>query len=97
VTRLEFWPDYGGVLLHGGGAAVELESLALPGELVERARRWVAGYDDARLDPDQRDEAWVAEGRALFAELRRELLARGLELFDWEGYWDAGARPADAG
>jgi hypothetical protein len=98
VTRLEFWPDYEGALLHADGAPVELETLGLPAELVERARRWVGAYDDAKLDPERRDEAWVAEGRALFAELRRELVARGLEIFDWEGYWgEPGTGPADVG
>jgi hypothetical protein len=87
VTTLEFWPDYGGVLLHDAGVAVALDTLDLPPELVARARSWVARYDDTRLEPGSRDDAWIAEGQALFSELRTALRATSIELTDWEGYW----------
>lgn len=87
MTTLEFWPDYGGVLLHDGGAALALDTLHLPPERVDRAQRWVARYDDTKLEPETRDEAWIAEGRALFAELRIALRARSVEVTEWEGSW----------
>jgi hypothetical protein len=87
VTTLEFWPDYGGVLLHDAGRAVALHSLDLPPELVTRASGWLARYDDARLEPGARDEDWIAEGQALFTALAAILRDRGIALSDWEGYW----------
>lgn len=91
MRTLEFWPDYGGVLLHDAGAAVAPASLHLPPELVARASSWVARYDDARLEPESRDDAWIAEGQALFLELRTALRAKSIELTDWEGYWSTPA------
>lgn len=93
MTTLEFWPDYGGALLWSdGGARVGLGELSLPPDLVERCRRWIAGYDDSKLPWEPtRDEAWLAEGRRLFADLRRELLDRGVELEPNEAFW---AEPA---
>jgi hypothetical protein len=88
MRRLEFWPDYGGVLLHEAGTAVALDGLGLPDHLVEQAAAWVGEYDDARLDPDTRDAAWITAGRSLFRRLRAELRDRGTEIVDWEGYWD---------
>ncbi len=93
MRRLEFWPDYGGVLLHEEGVALPLETLGVPLDLIERSVGWLARYDDARLEPETRDEAWIAEGRALFRRLGAELRARGIEIVDWEGYWDDEAPP----
>ena len=87
VRRLEFWPDYGGQLLHEGGAPVSLEVLGVSMELMDEARAWVDRYEDARLDPSSRDDTWIAEGRALFVHLEAALRPTGVELVDWEGYW----------
>jgi hypothetical protein len=87
LRRIEFWPDYGGALLHDGERAVALEDLGLPEELVAAARRWVGAYDDAKLEPASREEAWIAEGKSLFDRLQRRLRDDQIELFDWEGYW----------
>lgn len=89
MTTLEFWPDYGGALLWDErGERVPLDELSLPSELVARAAHWIAAYDDAKLPWEPtRDEAWLVEGRRLFVDLRRELLARGLELEPNEPFW----------
>ncbi|MEW5990734.1 MAG: hypothetical protein AB1736_05225 [Chloroflexota bacterium] len=89
MTAVEFWPDYGGALLWDErGEPVPIDQLPLPPELVTRAARWVAEYDDAKLPWEPTgDEAWLAVGRRLFGELRRELLARGLELEPNEPFW----------
>ena len=87
VRRLEFWPDYGGQLLHEGGAPVALAGLGLPPAIVDEARGWLEGHDDAKLDPSSRDDTWIAEGRALFVHLEAALRPTGVELVDWEGYW----------
>ena len=94
MKRLEFWPDYGGVLLHEDGALVALDRLDLPSGLMDRAARWLARYDDARLEPGSRDDAWITEGRALFVELQSALAPRSIELVDWEGYWAGDERIA---
>lgn len=64
-----------------------LDTLDLPASLVERASRWLARYDDAKLDPSRPDDAWIAEGQTLFALLRGHLAGHGVEVEDWEGYW----------
>lgn len=92
MTTLEFWPDYGGALLWtDGGEHVALDELSLPPDLVERCRRWIADYDDAKLPWEARDEAWLTVGRRLFADLRRELGEQGVELAPNEPFW---AEPA---
>jgi len=93
MERLTFWPDYTGALLWTGrGERVSLEDLSLSGDLVERARRWTAGYDDAKLPWEPtRDDVWLAEGRRLFADLRRELAVRGKDLVSDEDFWAADA------
>lgn len=87
MNRLEFWPDYGGVLLHADGQPVALDGLGMRAELVTRAQVWVRGYDDAKVDPAGWDQAWVDEGRALFQELRDTLAPKGFDVEDWEGLW----------
>jgi hypothetical protein len=87
VKRLEFWPDYGEVLLHVDGTSLALDELGLPADLVGRALDWVGGYDDAKVDPEGWDAAWVSEGRSLFHELRGALAPGGFEVVDWEGLW----------
>jgi hypothetical protein len=98
MERLEFWPDYGGALLWtADGERVPLESLSLPPDLVARATRWVAAYDDAKLPWEPtRDAEWLAEGRHLLAELREELRGRGFELQPDEELW-AGRDPGPPG
>lgn len=87
MRTLEFWPDYGGTLLHEGGAPVALGDLRLSTHLVERTTRWLRTYDDALLDPAKGDHAWVTEGRTLFELMSSELRDQDIELTDWEGYW----------
>jgi hypothetical protein len=89
MTTFEFWPDHGGALLWtDGGERVSLDELPLPPDLVERARSWVADYDDAKLPWEPtRDEAWLGEGRRLFVDLRRALLERDIELEPNEEFW----------
>ena len=87
MQRLEFWPDYGGVLLHADAKPVALGELGLAADLATRALDWVRGYDDAKVDPEGWDAAWVSEGRALFLELRAALAPAGFEVVDWEGLW----------
>lgn len=89
MRTLEFWPDYGGRLLHEGGAPVALDSadLGLSPHLITRAARWLGTYDDALLDPTKGDAAWISEGRTLFELMSSALRERGIELTDWEGYW----------
>ncbi|MBI2781573.1 MAG: hypothetical protein HYX55_07245 [Chloroflexi bacterium] len=94
MRQLEFWPDYGGALLHEDGAAVPLDVLGLPPDLIEAATDWLARYDDARLEPETRDDAWIAEGRAIFERLRHALNEQATELVDWEGYWEPPASEA---
>jgi len=87
--RLEFWPDYSGVLLHAAGSSVALGDLPIPDDVIERADAWVAQYDDSKLLPGgSRDEGWITEGRALFWTIRSSLAAHGIVLDDWEGIWD---------
>lgn len=93
MTRFEFWPDYGGVLLHAAGKPVALEALGIDTDLVTRAQTWVQGYDDAKVDPAGWDEAWVGEGRALFQELREALAPKGFVVEDWEGLWGGSQVP----
>jgi hypothetical protein len=53
--RLEFWPDYGGRLLHEDGRAVPVRDLPIPPELVVAAETWVARYADEKLLGPSRD------------------------------------------
>jgi len=57
-----FWPDYAGaVLWNEAGERVALEDVTVPRELVERAGRWVALYDDTKLPWEPtRDDDWLA-------------------------------------
>ena len=87
--RMEFWPDYSNALLHEDGRVVPIEALALSSSLTAKALAWLAAYDDAKLDPLTQDDAWIAQGRQLFAQVRDALAARGIEVFDWEGRWGA--------
>jgi hypothetical protein len=97
MKRLEFWPDYGGALLWSAdGQRVSLEDVPISGALIERARRWIAGYDDAKLPWEPtREDTWVTEGKSLFAELRRELLEHGFDLQPNEDFWAEPSRAED--
>lgn len=89
MKTLEFWPDFAGALLWTGeGAPVSLDDVPLPRELIERAGRWVAAYDDSKLpwEPTHDDE-WLAQGRRLFVDLRRDLLEHGFDLQAGEDFW----------
>jgi hypothetical protein len=89
MNVLEFWPDYGGSLLwSAAGQRLALEDTPLSGDLVERARRWVARYDDSKLPWEPTPDAeWLTEGRGLFQDLRRELLNHGFDLHPNEDFW----------
>jgi hypothetical protein len=89
MRTLEFWPDYGGTLLWSEtGVSVDLGSLALPEALRREATRWVEGYDDAKLPWEStHDDAWLAEGRRLFAALRLALAVLDIELATTEEHW----------
>jgi hypothetical protein len=89
MTKLEFWPDYsGGLLWTADGGRVALEELPLSRGLVEQAQRWVARYDDSKLPWEPtRDGEWLAEGRRLLDDLRRELARHGFELEPDEVFW----------
>jgi hypothetical protein len=77
MVQLEFWPDYGGgPLWEPDGTAVDLASLALPEDLCSRVQAWNARYEEARLPFEANDVAWLAEGKALLAELRHALSDR---------------------
>ena len=89
MKTFEFWPDYNGALLWtANGERVPLEDVVLSPGLVERARRWIGEYDDSKLPWEPtRDATWVAEGRLLFVDLRRELLEHGADLVPNEEFW----------
>jgi hypothetical protein len=89
MREVEFWPDYGGALLHEEGRRLELRSLDLSSDLVAALDRWLGLYGDEKLDPATRDAPWIEAGRQLFERLREELRRADIELIDWEGYWDA--------
>ena len=75
-------------MLHVAGAPIPLAALSVPPDIADRASAWVARYEDRKLLDGSRDEAWIAEGRALF-DLLRDLLSRDrVVLDDWEGIWD---------
>lgn len=87
--RLEFWPDYSGVLLHAAGLPVSLGELPLPEDVIDQAAGWVAQYDDAKLPFGERhDEQWIAEVPALFQVIRSALAEHRIALDDWEGIWE---------
>jgi hypothetical protein len=92
MTTLRFWPDYAGaVLWNAAGRRVAVEDVPVSPALVERAQRWVARYDDTKLPWEPtRDDDWLADGRRLFADLRDELLAMGIDLESDEEFWAAG-------
>ena len=88
-----FWPDYAGaVLWNEAGERVALEDVPVVSrELVERAGRWVALYGGTKLPWEPtRDDDWLAEGRRLFADLRRELRDLGTDLESDEVFWAGG-------
>jgi len=89
MATFEFWPDYGGALLWTErGERVSLDQASLPRELVDRAERWVAGYDDSKLPWEPtRDDYWLSEGRRLLADLRAALDEQGIDLVPDEDFW----------
>jgi hypothetical protein len=89
MMKLEFWPDYSGAILWtDGGERVRLEDLPIPTSLIERARRWVAMYDDSKMPWEpSRDDEWISEGRSLLDELQRELFGHGIDLQPDEEFW----------
>jgi hypothetical protein len=89
MTILEFWPDYAGTLLWtADGARLSLDDVPLPAELIDRARRWVAEYDDSKLPWEPtRDDQWLSDGTRPFDDLRRELLEHGFDLQPAEDFW----------
>jgi hypothetical protein len=97
MRTVEFWPDYGGALLHEDGQRLTLDALELPGELRVALGEWLGEYDDAKLEPATRDQAWIGTGQELFDQLRAVLRPAGIELIDWEGYWDRSTPDAGGG
>jgi hypothetical protein len=91
MRRIEFWPDYGQALLFSDGAPVDIDGLGLPAGVLAVVGAWLGAYDDAKLESGALDDAWIGEGKRIFALLRSLLAADGIELTDWEGYWSSGA------
>jgi hypothetical protein len=84
---LEFWPEYNsGPLWSPDGADVDLESLGLPTDLVERLRHWNARYDDSKLPFERDDVGWLNEGTALLGEVRMAL-GSAYEVVVTEPWW----------
>jgi hypothetical protein len=64
------------------------QDLPIAPDLVVTAAQWVADYDDTKLPWEPtRDDAWIAQGRQLFALLRDDLWKSGIELVAGEDYW----------
>jgi hypothetical protein len=78
VSDLEFWPDYdGGPLWDAAGVTVDVSSLVLPAELEQELGHWNALYDDSKLPiGENKDEAWLEQGRVLLRQLRESLSGR---------------------
>jgi hypothetical protein len=71
---LEFWPDYkSGPLWSSDGRTVDLSSLGLPDDLIERLHGWNARYADDKLPFGSNDIEWLREGEALLGEVRAAL------------------------
>lgn len=85
---LEWWPDYGHTPLVGdGGVAAPLNSLGLDESLCERLARWGNEYAEDKLPIDGAgDPAWIAEGVALLAEVRKAVSGR-YEVVVTEPWW----------
>jgi hypothetical protein len=77
VEELEWWPDYGHVLLwRQDGTTVQLESLDLRNDLRNRLSAWLGAYDDESLPLETPgDSTWVNEGRRLLKDVRDALQA----------------------
>jgi hypothetical protein len=88
MRRIEFWPDYGGALLHEEGQRLAIDAFDVPEQLVADLRAWLGEYDDAKLEPATRDAAWMSRGQGLFDRLQDALRPAEVALVDWEGYWD---------
>ena len=75
VNVLEFWPDYGaGPLWTHDGKPVDLSSLDVDPDLVEKVAVWHAAYEEDRVPIDgPGDSAWLHEGRQLLQEVRAAL------------------------
>lgn len=94
-TLLEWWPDYGGDLLHvrtgPGGVSVDLLELPLSTDLKDALKAWVGNYSDDRVPGDgPGDPAWISEGAALLARCRTEL-SPGYEVVVTEPWWGESA------
>ena len=90
---LEFWPDYGGgPLWTSEGATADLGALPLSPGLRLRLADWNGRYTEDRMPFRGNDEAWLAEGRELLAELRANL-GDGYEVVVTEPWW--GEEPVD--
>src|SRR5262245_2836630 len=88
ISRIEFWPDYGGALLWAAGVRLDPRELPISPELATAAAAWIARYDDTKLPWEPgRDDVWLGEGRRLFEALRDELWQHGIELVAGEDHW----------
>ena len=85
---LEFWPEYEGApLWTEHGVSVDLDALALPGDLRDRLGTWAQRHGDDKLPLEgPGDEPWLAEGRGLLAEVRTALDG-GYEVVATEPWW----------
>jgi len=71
---LEFWPDYNaGPLWSSDGTSVDLTSLNLPRDLIQRLQSWNARYADDKLPFASNDIEWLRDGEALLDEVRAAL------------------------
>ena len=72
MTVLEFWPDYGpGPLWTDDGQPVDLSSLGLSRDLVERVAAWNAAYEETKVPIEGTgDDGWLSEGKRLLGAIR---------------------------
>lgn len=95
MRRLEFWPDYDG-LLWENGKTIALDSLGLSADLLSRTQIWSAEFSDLKLPIDTQGDAptigntgdalWLQRGAALLSELRSAIPGFGIVVTeDWWG------------
>ena len=93
AVTFEFWPEYNsGPLWTSAGKSVDLASLPLPHELVERLSKWNARYSDSKLPFESHDEVWIREGTSLLQEVR-SALGEGFSVMVTEPWWSETPSP----
>jgi hypothetical protein len=90
---MEFWPDYGpGPLWTDDGKPVDLASLGVGRDLVERVAAWNAQFSEDKVPlQGTGDEVWLREGRRLLTQVR-EALGDQYRVVVTEPWW--GEEPA---